>query len=79
MIETKDKDYLINYIEENNLLDLLDDRTKEVITYRKKYPDLSLVELSDVISLETGIPISKSGLNHRFRKIHELAEKLRNQ
>jgi len=60
-------------------LDLIEPKLKDVIIYRKKYPDLSLVELSDVISLETGIPISKSGLNHRFRKIHELAEKLRNQ
>ena len=29
-----------------------------------------------MITLETGKPITKSGLNHRFRKIKELAERL---
>lgn len=62
----------INYIEENNLLDLLDDRTKEVITYRKKYPDVNYNELAEIISLETGNKIGKSGINHCFIKIREL-------
>lgn len=59
--------------------DLIDEKLKEVIVYRKKYPDLSLEELSRVISMETGVDISKSGINHRFRKIHEMASKLRNE
>lgn len=59
-------------------LELIDAKLRDVIIYRKKYPDLSLLELSSVISMETGLNISKSGLNHRFRKIHEMAEKLRN-
>jgi len=29
------------------------------------------------MSLETQTPITKSGLNHRFRKIREIAERLR--
>jgi hypothetical protein len=65
----------IRIIEENDGLMLLDDKTKEALEYRKKYPEASLKELSDIISLETNKPITKSGLNHRLRKIKELAEK----
>ena len=65
-------------IEENMGTELLDDKTKEALKYRKKYPESSLKELSEIISLETGKKITKSGLNHRFRKIKELAEKLKN-
>lgn len=66
----------IKVIEENDGLMLLDDKTKETLEYRKKYPETSLKELSEIISLETNKPITKSGLNHRLRKIKELAEKL---
>lgn len=65
----------IKIIEENLGESLLDDKTKEALEYRKKYPEASLKELSEIISLETNKPITKSGLNHRFRKIKELAEK----
>lgn len=68
----------IEVIEENMGLNLLDDKTKEALEYRKKYPEASLKELSEIISLETGKPITKSGLNHRFRKIKELAIKFEN-
>ena len=47
--------------------------SKEALEYRKKYPEASLKELSEIISIETGKPITKSGLNHRFRKIKDLA------
>ena len=63
----------IEIIEENMGTDLLDDKTKEALYYRKKYPEASLKELSKIISLEKNKPITKSGLNHRFRKIKELA------
>ena len=65
----------IRYLKENLGIELLDDKTKEIIDYREKYPEASLLELSEIISYETGKPITKSGLNHRFRKIRELAEK----
>lgn len=67
----------IEYLKESIGLDLLDDKTKEVIEYRLKYPESSLLELSEIISYETGKPITKSGLNHRFRKIRELVNKMR--
>lgn len=65
----------IDIIEKNLGLELLDDKTKEALEYRKKYPEASLKELSEIISLETMNKITKSGLNHRFRKIKELALK----
>ena len=65
----------IEVLKENNALDLLDDKTKEALYYREKYKEASLKELSEIIEKETGRSISKSGLNHRFRKIKELASK----
>ncbi len=59
-------------------LDLLDDKTKIVAIYRMKYKEASLHELSEIISLETDTPITKSGLHHRFTKIKEMANKIRN-
>ena len=59
----------IEYLKENDVFDLLDDKTKETAEYRLKYPDASLQELSEIITYETNNSISKPGLNHRFRKI----------
>ena len=67
----------IEYLKESIGLDLLDDKTKEAIEYRLKYPESSLLELSEIISYEIGKPITKSGLNHRFRKIRELVNKMK--
>ena len=63
----------IEIIEKNDGVMLLDERTKIALEYRKKYPEVSLKELAEIISLETGKPLTKSGLNHRMRKIKELA------
>lgn len=67
----------IEILEENLAIELLDDKTKEALEYRKKYPEASLKELSEIISIETNNKITKSGLNHRFRKINDLASKLK--
>ena len=69
----------IELIESIGGLDLLDEKVKIVAIYRKKYKEASLTELSEIISMETGVPITKSGLHHRFRKIKELASKIRNK
>ncbi len=66
----------IDIIKEKVGLDSLDEKTKEALLYREKYKEASLQELSEIISLETGKQITKSGLNHRFRKIKELAKKI---
>ena len=76
MVATSNK--LINDIKllrEKNMFDLLDDKVKESAIYREKYPETSLLELSKIMSMETGNSITKSCLNHRFRKIKELALK----
>ncbi len=73
---TKQLEY-IEIIEDNMGVSLLDDKTKEALEYRKKYPESSLKELSEIITLETGNKITKSGLNHRFRKIKDLATKFK--
>ena len=65
----------IEIIEENDGLMLLDDKVREVLEYRKKYPEASLKELAEIISIETNKSITKSGLNHRLRKIKDLAER----
>jgi hypothetical protein len=65
----------IELIEKNDGVMLLDEKTQETLKYRKKYPEASLKELAEIISIETNKPITKSGLNHRLRKIKELAEK----
>ncbi len=62
----------IQMIEEKIGIDLLSDKLKEACEYRKKYPEVSLKELSEIMSLETGKTITKSGLNHRFRKLKEI-------
>ena len=65
----------IKYLEDNDLLMLLDERSKEIILYKKKYPDTSLGELADIITMETNKSITKSGINHHFRKINALVKK----
>ncbi|MDD3241262.1 MAG: DNA-binding protein WhiA [Bacilli bacterium] len=76
IIETANKQIEdINYVKENLGIDILDSKVLEVVEYRIKYPDASLQELSDIIAFETGKEISKSGLNHRFRKLRELVRK----
>lgn len=67
----------INLIKEKMGLELLDERLNEVIEYRLKYPEVSLQELSEIMTYETRKVITKSGLNHRFRKLKEIASKLK--
>lgn len=65
----------INYLKENDLIPLLDEKTQIVLNYREKYPELSYQELSEVVSLESGYKISKSGINHHFIKMRELVNR----
>jgi len=69
----------IEKLKEYDMLDILDEKLKIVIDYRIKYPEASLADLSDIISNETGNNISKSGLNHRFRKIREMVSSIENK
>ncbi len=69
----------IELIEETNGLDILDDKTRLAADYRLKYKEASLLELSEIISMETNTPITKSGLHHRFTKIKDIANRIRNK
>ena len=68
----------IEKLKEYDLLDLIDDKLKVVINYRIKYPELSLGELSAIMNKD-GVSITKSGINHRFRKIKEIISKIENK
>lgn len=58
-------------------IEVLDDKTRIVAEYRLKYKEASLLELSEIISLETGKSITKSGVYHRMKKIEETANKIK--
>lgn len=66
----------IEILKEYDMLDLVDSKIREAIDYRLKYSESSLQELADIMSKELGYNISKSGLNHRFRKIREIVGRL---
>ncbi|WP_428911041.1 DNA-binding protein WhiA [Niallia sp. Krafla_26] len=64
----------IKYIDETVGLNVLPDKLREIAELRVVHQDVTLKELGEMI---TSGPISKSGINHRLRKIDEVAEKLR--
>lgn len=63
----------IKYIEETIGLEELPAKLREVAEVRLQHPDINLKELGDML----GSKVSKSGVNHRLRKINELADQLR--
>jgi cell division protein WhiA len=64
----------IKFIERHVGLQILPDKLREIAELRVNYQDVTLKELGEMVS---GGTISKSGINHRLRKIDQLAEKLR--
>ena len=63
----------IEYIEEKIGLSSLPEQLEEIARLRLEYPDKSLKELGSFLST----PVGKSGVNHRLRKISNIAEALR--
>lgn len=63
---------LIKKLKKQKDFDLLDEKIKEICIYKEKYKESSMTELAEIISYETGNNITKSGINHRFRKIKEI-------
>ncbi len=63
----------IKLIQKLNKFDELSEDLQAIALLRLEYPDLSLKELGE--QLEP--PLGKSGVNHRLKKIHEIAEELR--
>ena len=64
----------IRLIDKEIGLDNLPDRLSEIAKLRVEHQEISLKELGEMLS--TGA-ISKSGVNHRLRKLNELADKIR--
>lgn len=55
-------------------LENLPDKLREVAEIRLMHPDMNLKEVGEMLKGK----VSKSGVNHRLRKIDEMAEKIRN-
>ena len=64
----------IRFIDNMIGIDQLPERLREIARLRVEYQDVTLKELGEMVS--TG-NVSKSGVNHRLRKIDEIAESLR--
>ena len=62
----------INKLMESGRFDSLPENLKEVARIRLEYRDYSLKELGEMLDP----PLGKSGVNHRLRKLQELAEKI---
>ena len=59
----------IRYLQEHGRYDLLPEKLKEAAELRLRYPDISLNELVEY----TEGTVGKSGLNHRLKKIRQIA------
>ena len=70
---------LIQELKDKDMFDLLDEKDQLIANYRLKYPESSLQELSEIISIETPTKLTKSGIYHRLRKVKELASKINEQ
>ena len=74
MNASKEQLELISKLKEIRDFDLLDDKIKDICIYKEKYPESSMAELADIISSETEKTITKSSINHSFRKIKEIVD-----
>ena len=63
----------IEYIEQTKGLKYLNDSLRQIAELRLEEPDANLSELGEMLNP----PVSKSGVNHRLRKISSIAKALR--
>lgn len=78
-LKTSDKQLeIINYLKNNDYYSLLDEKTVQVCEYRLKYPEMSFQALADIISHEIDRKVTKSYINHHFRKINEVYDRIIN-
>lgn len=63
----------IRYIETHMGFSQLSEGLEQVATIRLQYPEASLKELGEMMNP----PVGKSGVNHRLRKLSQIAEELR--
>ncbi|MDQ0178319.1 DNA-binding protein WhiA [Bacillus chungangensis] len=64
----------IRYIDQKIGIQALPDKLREIAELRVEHEDVTLKELGEMV---TSGKISKSGINHRLRKIDQIADKLR--
>ncbi|MBQ9027693.1 MAG: DNA-binding protein WhiA [Lachnospiraceae bacterium] len=65
----------IRFLEETGVLKTLPESLRKMAELRKQYPEMPLRELGD----QAQPPIGKSGVNHRLRRLTEIAVKYRTQ
>ena len=65
----------IQFIQNTIGLKKLPENLREIAEVRLAYPNATLKELGDLLS----VPLGKSGVNHRLRKLSEIAEKLKEE
>ena len=65
----------IEFIEQTRGLKSLPDSLYEIAVLRLEQPDMALKDLGELLNP----PIGKSGVNHRLRKISEIAEDIRHK
>lgn len=58
---------------------LLDDKDKQIAQIRLDNPEINLQEMADIYVQKFNKPISKSGINHRIRKIKQIASEIRSE
>src|SRR5690625_1757636 len=63
----------IKFLDKQIGLDSLSEKLREVAEVRLNHPDMNLTELSEAL----GGKVSKSGVNHRLRKLDQMAQQLR--
>jgi DNA-binding protein WhiA len=64
---------MIRLIESKGGLACLPEKLREIALLRLEHPESSLAELGQMLEP----PLKKSGVNHRFRKLEEIAERFR--
>ena len=55
---------------------MLDSKDKQIVEIRRANPEANLQEIANIYNEKYGTSISKSGINHRLRKIKEIANNI---
>ena len=67
----------IKKIQRHNKEYLLDDKDKKIAEIRLENPEINLQEIADIYSNKYNQSLSKSGVNHRIRKIKQIANEIK--
>ena len=63
----------IKLINKSNKFNKLEENLKEIANLRLNNPEATLAELGEMLK----VPITKSGVNHRLRKLSKIANELK--